>query len=365
MGQDDQKTTGLDAAALFGPQDEAPHPAPKQAAAGRAPGVAAPSLPRIPAVATESLGRAPAVAGPAGTPKAQPAPADSAPEPRPLADIVGLLAGPEPLPPMDTATRARLRLGSAALLQGGPLSLERLGATEDAEQLAAAVSALQIRADLIFAFWKPLLALSREARTSAPVGDLEALRAEARAVLVAVARLPDPESAHRLDAAARAIVERASGALPSEEARAAVRAESQARMAAVAPKPNRRTKEAGPKEGTGNAAVLGGVLVLLLVVGAALRLGNAPQQEGMDLGDVQAVLPEARTARFYGQTLEIEVESAWRGRTRGIREDQVRALFDIADRPPFERVGLRDRHGWILSIEPGGRVNWLDPSGEP
>ncbi len=345
--------TGLDPASLFDAV-EAPTPTRRPD-----PASGAQTTTTLRAVAQAAQATAAAPAGGKG------GPADGGlAEAHTLEDWLKVLAGADSLPLIEGGARADLREGAIAALASGPPSEDGLRRLSTLPELLAASAALKFRAERLFVFWQPLLQLCREARTTAPVADLESLVSQGRALLDALGKGPGGPGTDRATELVRGLVERSTASLPTDAARTSLHREDRERAAATAAaklKETTRVKPAESRMGSVPARllVLGGLLALVLA-GSWMMGGGSSGAGSFDRG-LRSRLPELVALRVYGKTLEVEVSNSWAQKSRTQQELDARSVFDIPGRPPFDRVGIRAGTTWILSIEADGSVQWIDP----
>jgi|GEM_PF-6452249 len=252
--------------------------------------------------------------------------------PRSLKECVAALGASTVAPP----DRTQEVLDAAVALAESPLDAQALARVMGPEQQALSL-AVRARAAEILAYWKPLLGLAREGRSTAPLADLRAVLSEVQALVRSGA--DDEERLNGLATQLR-------GWLPTASSAHLTAARFDAPVAPKPPPPAPKKKsEAPPIDFSSKLkGPMIALLVVLLVIVGVTRLLDRPPPE-TDLTAYQAVVDEVLDKRVEGETLVIVISPDWVNKTSVQRYADLDAIEGAVVGEPINRIVLRAPDG--------------------
>ncbi len=292
---------------------------------------------------------------------------------RTLAQHLIRIVDDEPGLDLDPKFAGAVRPVARKLVQEGrDLSAAGLATITSSAEMAAVVAGLQLRSQDVLEFWKPLLKHCVAGSSKAPIGDLKAVSAEARAMMELLQAKASSEMRDKVLRMATEAAARTEKWLPRRPGKKGGPAATRYRPGTFLegededddkPKVRMRppkVKREKPESAT--ARIFGWILTLLLIGGMGYGVWwfiQNNQPEPLPTTTFQALVPQVTDKALDGAELVLTMNPSWVDRKPEHREADMNLLLTAGARDEPTSLRIVDRTGELLArLAEDGSFTW-------
>ena len=258
------------------------------------------------------------------------------------------------------------------LKDGRTFELKAVEALDKSPEIAAVVAAVHLRSVETEVFWKPLLATTKTGGSTAPVADLKAVSAEARALMEILNGRPSSEMRDKVllmatEAAARVEKwipdgrKKGGGPKAARYGRGAFhqKEDEEGNPVERAATPRRVKRE---KEESAIGRIFGWIFTIAVIAGLGYGVfwfiqNNQP--EPMTVDEYSRLVGAVQNRTSDEKEAVLEMEPGWVQQKARDRESDLRLMLTVAKREDLTSVRMIDNDGKMLGhLRKDGTIAW-------